>query len=432
MTRLVVLGAGAMGLAAAYRALKAGVAVTVIEADGLPGGMAAHFDFGGVSVERFYHFVCKSDQPTFDLMAELGLSDRMRWVGTRMGYYIGGRLHPWGDPVSLLKFPELGFLDKLRYGLLAFVSTKRSDPSKLEHLSAREWLESWVGHRAYEKMWAPLFRLKFFELAEDISAAWIWTRIKRVGTSRRSLLQEELGYIDGGSETLVRALVEAIERHGGSLRLGEPAAEVMVENGAVTGVRLGSGEIVAADAVISTVPTPFVPDLVPALPEAWKERYRAIRNIPVVCVLMKLRRPVSDNFWVNICDPEIEVPGIIEFSNLRPFPQPIVYVPYYMPATHPKWKWADRQFVDEAWGVLRKLNPALGEADLIDAKVGRLKHAQPVCEPGFAAKIPPVETPIAGLQIADTCYYYPEDRGIAESVRLGAEMAMRVAKGETT
>ena len=34
-----------------------------------------------------------------------------------------------------------------------------------------------------------------------------------------------------------------------------------------------------------------------------------------------------------------------------------------------------------------------------------------------------MQTPIAGLQIADTCFYYPEDRGIAESVRLGSEMA---------
>jgi hypothetical protein len=38
-------------------------------------------------------------------------------------------------------------------------------------------------------------------------------------------------------------------------------------------------------------------------------------------------------------------------------------------------------------------------------------------------KIPPVQTPITGLQIADTCFYYPEDRGIAESVRLGSAMA---------
>jgi protoporphyrinogen oxidase len=55
--------------------------------------------------------------------------------------------------------------------------------------------------------------------------------------------------------------------------------------------------------------------------------------------------------------------------------------------------------------------------------VGRLRHAQPVCGPEFLATLPPVQTPIAGLQIADTCFYYPEDRGIAESVRLGRAMA---------
>ena len=36
-------------------------------------------------------------------------------------------------------------------------------------------------------MWRPLFDLKFYEFADNISAAWLWTRIKRVGTSRKSL-----------------------------------------------------------------------------------------------------------------------------------------------------------------------------------------------------------------------------------------------------
>jgi protoporphyrinogen oxidase len=64
--------------------------------------------------------------------------------------------------------------------------------------------------------------------------------------------------------------------------------------------------------------------------------------------------------------------------------------------------------------------------DVKATKVARLRYGQPICEPGFAAKIPPVKTPIEGLQIADTCYYYPEDRGIAESVRLGSAMARAV------
>src|SRR5690242_20462583 len=127
MSRLVVIGAGAMGLAAAYHALKRGHDVTVLEAAPEAGGMAAHFDLGGLSIERYYHFVCKADQPTFALMAELGIADKMRWVKTRMGYYLDGALYRWGDPLALLRFPHLSLIGKLRYGAMMFFATRRSD-----------------------------------------------------------------------------------------------------------------------------------------------------------------------------------------------------------------------------------------------------------------------------------------------------------------
>jgi len=45
MARVMVIGAGAMGLAAAYHAVKAGHEVALFEAGPEPGGMAAHIDF---------------------------------------------------------------------------------------------------------------------------------------------------------------------------------------------------------------------------------------------------------------------------------------------------------------------------------------------------------------------------------------------------
>lgn len=422
MARVVVIGAGAMGLAAAHRASMLGHEVDLIEADSQAGGMAAHFDFGGLSIERFYHFICKSDEPTFALMRELGIADRLKWRPTSMGYFMGGKIHPWGDPVALLRFPHLSFLDKLRSGLQMFMTTRARDFDAIENLTAHEWLARGSGENVYRILWKRLMDLKFYDLAEDISASWIATRIRRVGTSRRSLFQEELGYIDGGSQTLVDSLAAAFAAHGGRLHLATPARQVTSRDGKVTGVET-PGKTFPADAVISTVPTPFVPALVPDLPDQVKQQYAAIRNIGVLCLLLKLKKPVSRHFWVNVADPAIDIPGFIEFSNLRPMTETVVYVPYYMPATQPKWRWDDASLISEAFGYLRRVNPALHDSDLVEARVNRLRYAQPVCEPNFRAKLPPINTAIAGLMIADTCFYYPEDRGIAESVRYGRMMA---------
>ncbi|MQY48148.1 FAD-dependent oxidoreductase [Rhizobiales bacterium RZME27] len=425
MSRVVVIGAGAMGLAAAHRAADLGHDVDLIEVDSVPGGMAAHFDFGGLSIERFYHFVCKSDDPTFSLMRELGLGDKMRWRPTSMGYFMKGRIHPWGDPFSLLRFPHLSLIAKIRTGLQMFLTTKAKSFASIEHKTARQWLEGGSGREVYNTLWKRLMELKFYELANDVSASWIATRVRRIGNSRRSILQEELGYIEGGSQTLVDALVSAYSAKGGRMHLATSVEKVETENGKVTGVTAG-GRFFAADAVISTVPTPLISTMVPDLPEASKAQYDAIKNIGVVCLIFRLKKSISKHFWINIVDDQIEIPGVIEFSNLRPIDDTVVYVPYYMPVTKPKWQWSDQQFIDEAFGYIRKVNPQITESDLIDAKVGRLKYAQPVCEPDFLEMLPPIQTPIEGLQIADTCYYYPEDRGIAESVRYGRMMAETV------
>jgi protoporphyrinogen oxidase len=425
MPKVVVIGAGIMGLAAAYQALLDGCDVDIVEASAEAGGMAGHFDFGGVSIERFYHFVCKTDHPTFELLTDLGIADKMRWVPTTMGFFSQGKLHHWGDPISLLRLPGVSLINKLRYGYFVFACTHRDHWSALENRSAREWITRYCGKDIYDRFWHPLLDFKYYEYANNISAAWIWTRIRRVGKSRKNIMQEELGYIDGGSKTLVDALLNAMDQHGGRLHLNTPVKRVVIENGRVTGVDTAA-KYFAAEDVISTVPIPLIPGMVPDLPPELKARL-AIHSIGVICVVLKLKRSVSPHFWVNISEDGIEIPGIIEFSNLRNVgDDAIVYVPYYMPVTNAKFSWPDDRLCEEAFTCLRRINPTLRQEDIIDVKVARLRHGQPVCEPGFAAKIPPIQTPIQGLQIADTCYYYPEDRGIAESVRMGRNMARSV------
>ncbi len=412
-----------MGLAAAFRAARNGHDVTVLEAAGDPGGMAGHFDFDGLSLERFYHFVCKTDEPTFAMLKELGMADTLRWRSTSMGVFTGGRMYRWGDPLALLRFPLLTLWQKFRYALFALVCVRRNRWEAIEQESAKSWILRWCGASVYARLWKPLFDFKFYEYSDNISASWIWTRIRRIGRSRKSVMQEELGFIEGGTMTLIDALIRDLQAHGGKVHLGTPAQRVRTEGDRVTGVETAAG-FFPADVVVSTMPTPYVSSLIPDLPQPWKDRYDAIANIACICVIFKLRRSVSPHFWVNVSEPEIGIPGVIEFSNLRDVGgDTVVYVPYYMPATHPKYSWTDEQLLGEAFACLQQLNPELMDSDVKATKVARIRHGQPVCEPGFAAKLPPVQTPFQGLLVADTCFYYPEDRGIAESLRLGQQMA---------
>ena len=422
MAKTAVIGAGVMGLACAYELLKNGHSVDIYEADDRVGGMAAHFDFAGLNIERYYHFICKTDQYLFDLLTELGIDSKLRWRETYMGYYYDGQLYDWGNPIALFKFPQLSFIAKFRYGLHAFLSTKRKNWKPLDDVEASDWIKKWIGEEAYNILWKRLFALKFFKYKDNLSAAWIWSRIKRVGLSRKNMMQEELGYLEGGSETLLKTLEHKIIEMGGRIHLSSPVASVDIENSKVNSVTV-SNEQQSYDSVFSTVPLPYVPRVIPELPQDYRQRYESIQNMGVVCVLFRLRRGVSRNFWLNVSDEAMEIPGIIEFSNLRPLNESLVYVPYYMPRDYPKFAEDNAYFIKEAKQYIKKLNPDITDDDIIAEHASRYGYAQPVCQPGFSRVLPPIKTSIQGLYIADTSYYYPEDRSISESVNVGKQMA---------
>jgi protoporphyrinogen oxidase len=420
--RIAVLGAGPMGLAVAYQLARDGHQPVLFEADDRVGGMTATFDFGGLDIERYYHFHCISDHAFLQTLDELGIADRMHWVETRMGYFHQGGLHPWGNPLALLKFPGLSPIAKFRYGLHAFLSTRRNDWRPLDGLEATAWIKHWVGAEAFEVLWRRLFDYKFYDYAHGLSAAWIWSRIRRIGRSRYDLFREKLGYLEGGSNTLLQALKSDIERHGGEVRLSCPVSQVVIEDGVVKGIRKGDA-FHAFDKIISTVPLPYVPAIMPALPPDILRSFRSVKNIAVVCVIAKLKRAVTENFWLNTNDPEMDIPGLVEYTNLRPLENHIVYVPFYMPAEHPKFADPDSTFLDKVRRYLRKINPALADNDFIELRASRYRYAQPICEPGYLDRLPPVALPVKGLWVADTSYYYPEDRGISESLGFGRDLA---------
>lgn len=420
-----------MGLMAAMELLKYGYQVDIYEHDDRIGGMSASFNFDGLEIERYYHFICKTDYPLFELLDELGLSDKLRWTDTKMGFFYGGKLYKWGTPFSLLTFDGLSMIEKFRYGLHALRAKSIKDWKPYDRMRATEWIRRWIGERAYDVLWKSLFELKLFEHTENISAAWIGTRIKRVALSRRSVFQETMGYLEGGSAVLLERMERLIAARGGRIHLKSGIRRVNIQDERVTGVTTLDGSEHVCDAVISTAPIQYLPRLVPGMSQDFVQRIDAIKNIPVACVILKLRQPLSENFWMNINDPDIAIPGVIEYSNLNKMSPSVLYAPFYMPKTHPKWGRTNDQLIDEVVGYLSRINPDFKPDWVLARHCHRYEFAQTICPPGFFDMLPPMKTPIGGLYMADTGYYYPEDRSINESIHAAKTLVSVAVKGET-
>lgn len=431
--RPVIIGAGPMGLAAAMVLARRGHKPLLLEADDRVGGMSASFDFDGRIIERYYHFINLPDENLFNLLQDLGMRDTLRWRSTKMGFFRPdasgrGTLYSWGNPFALLAFPGVSLLTRLRYGAHAFRCKFYQNLDPLDDISVADWIRKWEGRQGYDILWRFLFEKKFFELADPLSAAWIASRVRRVANSRKSLMEESLGYLEGGSHRLMERLVEEIHVHGGEVRLNAPVQEIECRQGHVYGVRT-EGESLPASRVISTIPLPILAGIASALPDAYAHKLRQIRNIGCRCALFRLKRPLTGCFWVNVDLPGLDLPGIIEYSNLNPSSHAYIYVPFYMPQTHPNWVAPDHALLAMARSALQRINPEAAATEEA-ARIFRYNYAQPVCPPGFRHVLPPYETGIDGLLAADTTHSFPEDRSINESVRIGKELAERLPGAE--
>ncbi|NDF12712.1 MAG: NAD(P)/FAD-dependent oxidoreductase [Proteobacteria bacterium] len=422
---VAIIGAGPMGLMCAYRLLKEGHKVEIFEQDDRIGGMSASFDFEGTEIERYYHFICKGDRPLFDSLKELGIEHALKWRNTRMGFFYHGRLYGWGNPLYLLRFNAVSLFARARYAIHIFYCQHVKNYRILDRMNATLWLQKWLGKKAYAVFWEPLLRLKYFEYADNISAAWVAARIRRVAESRKSIWQEELGYLEGGSATFLNRLASAINDRGGVIHLSTPVHTLHFEKGVFRAVGTEKGQIVF-DAVASTVAMPLLDKIAPDMPASERAKIGAISNIAVVCVVVKLTEAFTGNFWTNIHHPDVAIPGIVEYSNLVPMPEHILYVPYYMPPTHPKYRYTDEQFLEEVVKYLSILKPGFTRKGIKAVKVNRCRYAQTVCTPGFYDALPSMESSVAGFYKADTAFYYPEDRSISESIQTATILAKKV------
>jgi len=427
--KVAVIGAGVAGLSAAYDLLKGGADVTLYEKEDALGGLASSFALDDGYLERYYHFLCLNDLPYFDLLEELGLGDRIQWRLTKMSQFYQGRLYSFGDPWDLLFFNPLSLIDRVRFGLniLAIKSQPAEAWRRIEDQTVEEWMVGKFGSKTYEALHKPLIDLKFGAYGSQLSAAWMWARIHRLGKSRTKVLQmEKLGHLVGGTQILVDALEEQIKALGGKIVAGQAVDQITLDAGNVKSVSCG-GQTDDYDAVLSTIPTPYLARMVSGAGSELLAGLNNIDSIGVTCLVLRLKERYSRFFWTNISDERITVAGLIEYSNLNPDAcnnrDRILYIPQYLSSTSPDYQKADEDIFEEYVNYLHIMQPGFDQDMIRDWWVFRDQYAQPICTTGFSQQVAGIDSPVGGLYITDSHQLYPDDRTVSNSIDLGHKAA---------
>ena len=455
--RIAIAGAGVTGLVAGYRLSRAGHVCDVYERWPGLGGQAATLDVGGGHLlERYYHHLFMSDTHITDLCRELGMPDELEWRPSSVAIFRHGRSHAFSSPADILRFPPLSVPARVRMGLAVVLLQRRHPTAEgFEDMPAHEWIKRRMGQEAWDEVWGPLLRAKFSHRAEELSMAWLWSKL----TVRRQLRGEQtrtelLGYPRHSFEAVFARLREEIEARGGRVLVDRPVAQI-AEDGhgfsVAAGVpgsfrrghdprRFEAREPETYDGVVATVPSDVFAGLLggglaEGVGEDYLGRLRSVEYHAAICLLLELDRPFSPYYWTNIADPEFPFIGLIEHTN---FVEPgryggrrFLYVANYKPHGHPLLDLGADGLLDAYEPFLRRVNPGFSRSWIRQRWLFREPAAQPVVTVGYQRRMPALDTGVPGLVLANTTQVYPEDRGTNYAVRLGGEAASALLRSVT-
>ena len=421
-----------LGMTLALRLHNLGCRVTIIEGAASTGGLASPQTIGGYTWDRFYHVTLLSDEHLRGLLAELGISDLLRWGQTRTGFYTGGTLYSLSSSLEFLTFPPLSLLDKARLAGTIVYASRLTDWKRLEGMPVVEWLRRFSGRRTFEKIWLPLLKSKLGENYRLASAAFIWAIIARMYAARRSGLKREMfGYVEGGYDTVLRRLRSHLESRGIEMLCGRPAIEI--QNAAEAAeIALADGEIRTFDKVVVTVPCARIPALCPQLTDAERSRLTGVVYQGIACASLLLRKPLAGFYVTNITDSWVPFTAVIEMTALVDRAQfggnTLVYLPRYLTQDDPFWQRTDDEIRAEFLQALERMYPDFRRDDVLAFHVSRVREVLALSTLHYSETLlPPLRTSLENVFVVNSAQIANGTLNVNETIGLANAKAAELA-----
>jgi phytoene dehydrogenase-like protein len=250
---VVVVGAGAAGLVSACLLAKSGKKVALVERHRYFGGRAMEHRFRGHQLGMGSHLV---EDPGDSL------TRACEFVGLTLTHSERSDSMPFWDKDRWRPIQEMyGGASKqgLKACINALTETSFEELDTLDHLSLREWMARHTKEEGVYLVWEAI------SILEQITDKW-YDHSASENLYVRKLHYERkrtAGYSFwpmGGWEKLWKDMAAAFEAMGGTIVMPATVERVLVEQGAVTGVRLkagrgeAAGEVLEADQVVLNAP----------------------------------------------------------------------------------------------------------------------------------------------------------------------------------
>ncbi|MCC6362477.1 MAG: FAD-dependent oxidoreductase [Bryobacterales bacterium] len=386
MPRILIIGGGLSGLAAAAALGGAGYDVDLFESRPFLGGRAASYPLptseSGEHIDNCQHILLRCCVNLLDFYRRLGVEDSIQFhrdfyfiePGGRVSTLEAGRLPaPLHFTGSFLKLRFLSLADKIAIGkALLAIRSERKTRRDLDNISMLDWLhEKRQTPRAIERFWRQVLVSAVNEELDRMAALhgfqvfWLGF-LAGANTYEMGIPRVPLGHLYGDEAWQRLPNVHLHER--------APVERIAFGNGQVAGVTVG-GKVHTADAYLSALPFDRLASLAPDLPLEWN----AFSHSPITGIHLWFDRSVTSLPHGSLLDRTIQW-----FFNKEQGR----YLMLVVSASRALTEMARKEVIDLAVRELAEFLPAVRDARLVKAHVVKEMKATFSAATGLEPKRP--------------------------------------------
>jgi protoporphyrinogen oxidase len=423
--KIVIIGGGLTGLAAAYNLLP-GNDVVVLEKDNFLGGMASSYsvDWDGSTykISKTYHHILDGDNTTIEYIKKFGLENKFHLKKVKQGFIYQNKILGFSTPIEILRFP-MSLVNKIKLAKFMLFDLKHTNFDKLEGVNAKQWIIKKAGETNFNVFFDRLLRNKFHDSPENITASWFGTRMVKESSS----FLKKFGWIEGGIGQIVDGFKSGIEKGNGKIMMNSEVISIDQKEKKIVYNENGTRGEMNFDILISTTSPEEFLNSVDSIPPEIKEQMEKIKYLSSVCFTFGLKKKVSDYYWINVLDNGLPFSVVFNdtalYDDVSPKGKSVIFVNTYLMRDEKLWAMTDDEIRKEFIESVKKILPEF-EEQIEWSKLFKVKNAEAIYNVGF--KNPAVN--YNDIYFAGIYRIYPKIRNMASAMEEGINVANEIKK----